>query len=79
MKPRGIYINGKDAAGTPILHHTKQIAPGETAVMSMWLYDGQNYIVRDYTDCAVEPGKGLQFTSEFSKDIKAEPGKSAAL
>lgn len=69
-KPRGFYISGKDAAGTPVLYHTKKLQPGQSAAISTWLYEGQTYAGHDYTACTVEPGRGLQFTSEFSKDIQ---------
>jgi hypothetical protein len=77
-KTRGIVIIGKDRTGTPTVRYSKKLEPQTKLFMTTWFYKGQDYTISDYTACAVIPGKGLQFESEFKEVAQTSPQIAAA-
>lgn len=65
---RGVYVTGQDVSGSDLLRYSMRIAPGGTAEMSFWLYQGRSYEFRDYTERSIIDGRS-DFTSTFSTDV----------
>ncbi|HOK55463.1 MAG TPA: hypothetical protein PKV43_13435 [Armatimonadota bacterium] len=72
-RARGIVITGQDRTGSDIIRFTRLIPPGQTTRMHFWLYEGQTYIIRDYTSRSTVGGQ-LRFNTTFSTAVNVQPG-----
>lgn len=65
---RGVYVTGQDRVGTPLLRHSMRIMPGASMTMEFWLYQGNDYIFRDFTSRRIVDGESV-FASNYSTQL----------
>lgn len=65
---RGVYVTGEDRVGTPLLRFSSRIMPGSSTTMEFFLFEGNDYMFRDFTSRSIVDGESV-FTSRFSTQM----------